>query len=890
MTTRGSAWSLLVVGLLGCVASSWGAETGDKQPELRARAAAYGKLPLRFEANRGQVDAKVRFMVHGRGSTLFLTPREAVLTLTKPVEATKQEKVDRPRSVVRMKMVGANPTPEIVGEAEQPGKVTYLKGNDRTKWRTAIPTYGRVRYRNVYPGTDLVYHSTPEGQVEYDFVVAPGADPGRVRLALDGITGVRSKAVPTMDGDGNLVLRTIGGSVRLRKPVVYQETHGKTHFIAGRYLVDPRTQAIGFGVVAYDTSKPLIIDPVLDYSTYLGGSDSELFPAIAVDSMNRAYVAGNTFSSDFPTVDPLKGAKSGNSDAFVARLSADGSTLEYSTYLGASDDLREGGTGIAVDASFRAYVTGFTNNSTDFPTINAAQETPGGAIDAFVARLSADGSSLEYSTYLGGNQLDGGTDIAVDTSSRAYVTGLTNSAGFPTTSNAPQGTLGGSFDAFLVRFSADGSILEYSTYLGGSASDVGAGVAVNASNQAYVFGQTTSTNFPTTTNARQATLGGGTDAFVARLSADGGSFDYSTYLGGSGDEVTTLAESLTNAGGGCHGSSIAVDSMNRCYVAGSTNSTDFPTANATQSALAGGYDAFVARLSADGSTLDYSTYLGGSGQESVVTLLDTVGGASIAVDSLNRAYVTGGTDSTDFPTTPGTLQATYAGLGDVFVARLTADGSSLEYSTYLGGGGFDEAPDIAVDAFARAYVTGMTSEVALNMTDPFPTTPGAYDTTQNGFADAFVARISTCGDGLADAGEDCDDGNLIDGDGCSSSCQKECVNPASDCPAPSQCKDAICVPTSGGGATCGTSSKSDGTACTADTNACTSDTCQQGICTAGAPLVCQAEDVCHDAGTCDPQSGACSNPVFDPIAAILANPTDVPTVLRAVQCLIFQLS
>ena len=482
----------------------------------------YGKLPLSFEANQGQTDRRVKFISRGPGYTLFLNSTEAVLSLSSPQSSQRAQRMTpnflsassapsavndpNPQStVLRMKLVGANPHPEVVGLEELPGKSNYFIGNDPAKWRTNVPTYARVQYKDVYPGVDLVYYGN-QRQLEYDLIVAPGADPGAITLSFEGVERLR------IDAQGDLVLDTSGGEIRQHKPLVYQEVDGVQREISGAYVLNGGRQ-VGFEVAAYDASKPLIIDPVLSYSTYLGGSRSDAGFGIAVDASGNAYVTGFTGSTDFPTASPLQPAFGGGpsfGDAFVTKVSASGNALVYSTYLGGSDD--EFGEHIAVDASGNAYVTGLTD-STNFPTASPFQAAFGGNRDAFVTKLNAAGNTLVYSTYLGGSADDDSRGIAVDAAGNAYLAGFTGSPNFPTASPIQPANAGGT-DAFVTKLNAAGNALVYSTYLGGTES--GRGIAVDASGNAYVTGQTNSTNFPTV-NPFQATKAGSSDAFVAKI-------------------------------------------------------------------------------------------------------------------------------------------------------------------------------------------------------------------------------------------------------------------------------------------------------------------------------------------------------------------------------------
>jgi len=711
---------------LACFALSPAGQAAPPEPvkpdkATRARVSkSYGKLPLSFEANEGQQDRQVKFLCRGSGYNLFLTNREAVLVLTKrekpltpPANKTtlSQKKPKGQSTVLRTQLVGATPAAKVTGEEELPGKVNYLIGNDPSKWCTDLATYAKVRYEQVYPGIDLVYYGS-QRQLEYDFVVGPGADPARIRLRVAGARKMYVK------GKGQLVMKTAGGTVRWNKPEIYQEVDGQRRSIKGKYVLR-RGHELGFEVAAYDTARPLIIDPTLVYSTYLGGGSDEEGYGIAVDISGNAYVTGRTISTDFPTTaGAFQTTRLGLADAFVTKLNSTGTGLLYSTYLGGSH--YEEGYGIAVDTSGNAYVTGYTSSGTDFPTTAGAFQTTygGGPYDSFVTELNSTGTGLLYSTYLGGSFHDYGYGIALDASGDAYVTGATGSGDFPTTAGAFQTTNNGGFDAFVTKLNSTGTGLLYSTYLGGSGAagnaDYGYSIAVDTSENACVTGRTNSTDFPTTPGAFQTTRLGATDAFVTKLNPTGTGLLYSTYLGGSVDD---------------RGYGIAVDTSGNAYVTGWTRSTDFPTTpGAFQTTNLPEDDGFVTKLNSTGTDLVYSTYLGGNNNDY---------GYSIALDASGRAYVTGYTTSSNFPTTPAAFQTTYGGGGDAFMTEFNPTGTGLLYSTYLGGGDTDSGNGIALDTSANAYVTGDTES------SNFPTTAGAFQTTNNGGYDVFVAKIDT---------------------------------------------------------------------------------------------------------------------------------------------------
>jgi hypothetical protein len=650
----------------------------------------YGQLPLAFEPNVGQAAAGVNFVAHGTGYGLALTPTEAVLAL------------GHNGDTLGLELLGANPTARAAGQNLQAGVSNYLIGNDPTQWHTGVANYGGVRYQGVYTGIDLVYYGN-QRQLEYDFDLAPGADPAAIRLRFSGASG------ESLDGTGDLVLHTAGGDVIERAPVLYQTAaDGSRCPVSGGYVLAPDGTA-SFAVGAYDRSRPLVIDPTLSYSTYLGGSGVDQATGVAVDAAGEAFVVGFTRSTNFPAPHPLQAANAGLTNAFVSKLNAAGTALVYSTYLGGS--VSDEALGVAVDAAGDVYVVGVTT-STNFPTTNRPlQAAIGGGTDAFVSKLNAAGTALVYSTYLGGSGTDIANAVAVDAAGEAYVVGSTTSTNFPTADPLQAGNAG-STDAFVAKLNVAGTGLVYSTYLGAFNSDSAYGVAVDAAGEAYVVGDTQSTNFPTV-NPLPAGNGnaGGVGAFVSKLNAAGTALVYSTYLGGSGDD---------------HAYGVAVDAAGDAYVVGVTTSTDFPTANPLQAAIGATTTAFVSKLNAAGTALVYSTYLGGSSADLAF---------GVAVDAAGEAYVIGDTASTNFPTA-NPLQAANGGGTDAFVSKLNAAGTALVYSTYLGGSSNDDATGVAVDAAGSAYVVGYTTSTN------FPTA-GPLQATNGGTTDAFVTKIAT---------------------------------------------------------------------------------------------------------------------------------------------------
>jgi hypothetical protein len=695
--------------------------------QQRQVAAAYGQLPLSFEANVGQSDQRVRFLARGPGYTLFLTASaEAVLVSGKGAP-----------QVARMGLAGANPRPDVCALEERAAKSYYFIGNDPARWRGKVANYGRVRYQAVYPGIDLVYYGN-QRQLEYDLVVAPGADPSRIQLSFP-----EARQLHLNPESGDVEVAEAGGEVCLHKPVAYQVAEGQQRVAIEAHYALAAGNRIELAVGPYDATRPLIIDPVLVYSTYLGGSKFETGQGIAVDAWGNAYVTGRTESADFPLVNPLpaNSVLRGVANAFVSKLTFDAWTatlsLAYSTYLGGENF--DEGFGIAVDAWGNAYVTGVTS-SPDFPLAHPlpTNSVLRGAQNAFVSKLSFDARtdtlSLAYSTYLGGNGRDFGLGIAVDASGNAYVTGFTQSSDFPLAHPLlTNSVLQGGQNVFVSKLSFAARTatlaLAYSTYLGGSGGDAGLGIATDAWGNAYVTGQTRSADFPLAhpllTNG---VLRGDQDAFVSKLSFAARtatlSLAYSTYLGGNDFDA---------------GDGIAVDAWGNAYVTGDTFSSDFPLVHPLPNGvLRGEDDAFVSKLSFAARTatlaLAYSTYLGGSGGDV---------GLGIAVDAWGNAYVTGQTQSADFPLEhPLLANSVFRGVDDAFVSKLSFDARtatlSLAYSTYLGGSDFDSGRGIAVDAWGNAYVTGQTESADFPLAHPLPA-----NSVLRGGDDAFVVKIRT---------------------------------------------------------------------------------------------------------------------------------------------------
>jgi hypothetical protein len=699
-------------GLGGLFESKLTSISSSKPLPASAAMAAYRRSFLGFEANLGQVtDERVKFISRGSGYRLHLTSEGALVFMDSASGRTGPGSGDR---FVRMRLVGANPAPELESLNEMLGRTNYFVGRDRDAWVTGVRRYETVRYRNVYPGIDLLFHRR-QGALEYDFVVSPGADPAAIAIQFSGVGTIK------ISSDGEIVLDLPEGRLVQRRPVIYQNRGGRRTEVAGGFELDDERR-VRFRVGEYDPRRPLTIDPVLVFSTYLGDGGDDIGCGIVLDAAGNLYLTGWTDSVDFPTTAGAYGtAPRGNTDAFVAKLSPEGDRLIYSTFIGGAEEEFEV-VGISLDSGANVLITGSTK-STDYPTTAGAfQEThAGGEVDAFVTKLDASGSSLVYSTLLGGDGLEGGQFIALDDAANAYLTGFTGSRNFPTTPGAFQELYAGGAEAFVAKLSPDGSTLVFSTYLGGSGDEMPTpGLAVDPTGSTYVIGTTSSADFPVTHVAFQTALAGNRDAFVTKLDPSGATLSYSTFLGGSGEE---------------EGRSVALDSSGQAYVVGITMSTDFPTtAGAFQTTAVGLGDIFVAKLSGDGTSVVYSSYLGGSS-------LDLSRG--FAVDALGNLFVTGATFSADFPTTGDAIQRSYSGGEDAFVSKVSPDASALAFSTYLGGDGNDRARNMALDPLGNIYVIGFTSSLNFPLVNPFQADfrGGANDCFFAGGCDTFIARI-----------------------------------------------------------------------------------------------------------------------------------------------------
>jgi hypothetical protein len=620
-----------------------------------------------------------------------------------------------------MRWVGASDWPQVVGLERLPGYSNYFTGGDPRAWHTKVPHYRRVMYSDVYPGVDLVFYGKQQ-QLEYDYVLSPGADPKGIAVAFEGVEQLR------IDPQGDLLLRTAAGEIRQRRPSAYQENSSSRQPIAANYVLSGREVSLRLG--AYDPSKALIIDPVIVYSSFLGGTNDDNGNAIAVDSQGNAYVAGETASMDFPIVSGLQATFGGLSDAFVTKIDPTGSMILYSTYLGGDGPDRANS--IAVDGSGNAYVTGRAGppNTMQFPTVNAPFSSyRGGEYDAWMAKISADGSQLLYSTYFGGSDNDAAFGIALDGTANLYIVGGTRSTDdFPVTSGVVQQSNQGETDAWIAKIDPTQvgfPSIVWAGFWGGSSTERANGVTVDAAGNVYMTGLSKSTESEwAAANGFQTSYQGGiSDGFLVVFNNSGTNLLYSTYLGGSAEDV---------------GNGVAVDANGFVYVVGQTSSTNFPTRGGFQTTYAAGpYNAFVIKIDptqqGDASLL-YSTFLGPTSQPPINGPV----GNRLALNASAHVYVVGTTASPNFPATPDAFQPTLAGGSDAFIAKINPSqvgNPSLIYASYLGGSGTDLGLGVAADSAGNAYVTGWTSSTDFTMVGGFqPSNAGGYD--------AFVAQIA----------------------------------------------------------------------------------------------------------------------------------------------------
>ena len=733
------ALTLLVI-LSVLLGTQPGSSLATPLPDVAPTALAHtltGK-PLAFIPNVGQSIPGVQFQAEGLGGMIFFKSDHILLSL--PVtnadstsdehdslmamadqqQITAEDQQPERTHTVQLRFVGANTAPQIQSLEQLPGIVNYMVGNDPSQWHTLVPTYAGITYQQLYPGIDLRYDGA-DGRLKGTYMVAAGTDPNRIRWNYEG---ARS---PRIDDQGNLILTLATNAAQSdgrasslttlteQAPVAWQTVEGRQIPVTVRYNI-ASDNTIGFTLGAYDVTKPLVIDPTLDYSTFVGGNGADAGRSIAVGSGGTVYVTGETASNNLSTTSTYKGGK----DIYVSRLgprpsnSDQNQAVLYTTYLGGSNT--DISTGIAVDSAGNAYIVGSTN-STNF---TSASNTNAGGNDAIMATLNVTGT-ITYSAYLGGSRSESGNGIAIS-GDKIYVAGQTESSNFPMTGTIPapfpDTQLGGSADGFIARFHKATNVLDYSTYLGGSSSDVINSIAVDSSNDIYVTGYTTSLDYPIRSGIYPV-FGGSVDSFVTRLASDGRSLVYSTYLGGSGFD---------------YGNSIAVGPQGEPYITGYTNSKDMQIINGYQSSLKGGYDAFLIKLYSDGFPVDYSTYLGGSSGDYA---------KDVVVGEQGAAYIIGSTDSSDF-VVQNALLSRRNGSSDAFITKFVPSGSGIEYSTFFGGTNNDFGEAISIQCQGATPFTAPCSLYITGLTDSenFPTVSRSWRTSyQGGSTDAFVAKL-----------------------------------------------------------------------------------------------------------------------------------------------------
>ncbi|MFC1558801.1 SBBP repeat-containing protein, partial [candidate division KSB1 bacterium] len=713
----------------------------------------YGNIPLAFQLNSGRFNEQVKFTTGGNGATMFFTGegttfllgRETGESLAKRASLKKEAIFDTPipqvediemeHFALKLNFNNANTQPDVSGEDRLPWNTNYLLGNDPDKWRTDVSNYAKVRLSNLYNGVDLLYYGN-KNRIKYDFVVEPGADPGQILLSYD-FGDYYDSDLLTINNEGELEVKTPLGNLIEKKPYCYQIIDGNEIEVAVQYkIVDKDLNRFTFDVSEYNTDYPLIIDPELVYSSYLGGSGDDTAISIDVDNSGNTYVSGYTSSANFPvTSGAYSEAKTGNFDAFVCKLNPAGTELIYSTYIGGSDE--DTGINIKIDSSGSAYLVGYTKSS-NFPTTSGAfDESHNGDYDAFAVKLNSSGNTLIYSTYIGGSSYDVSiTGIAIDISGNIYIGGQTASSNFPVTSGAYDESYNDGYDGFIIKLNPSGSALIFSTFLGGSQSESAGYININSSGNIITSSSTASSDFPITPGAYDENHNGSADVFITIFNPDGDSIIYSTFIGGSDSDALY---------------DVTLDNSDNIYIAGRTYSADYPTTSgAYDESYNGDLDVFVTKFNPSGTSLQYSTYIGSSGFDA---------SPAIAVDNSENLYAAVTTASTDFPTTPGTYDDSYnGGEYDIGLFKLTASGNSLLYSTYIGGSNREIAYGFEIDNNNNAYITGHTKS------SNFPVTSGAYDENYAGsLTDGFVTKfaMSTASDTFYTIAASADTGGAI---------------------------------------------------------------------------------------------------------------------------------
>ncbi|MEZ5402331.1 MAG: SBBP repeat-containing protein [Bryobacteraceae bacterium] len=685
--------------------------SANRQQPAEAGSRLLERLPLRFEPNQGQLPPEVRFATRSSQRMLFLTEQEAIV----PLE----------HGALKIQAVSGNPKPEIEGVRPFGSTSTYIRGNDRRRWQSDVPHYAGVRYREIYPGIDLLYRGQGR-QVEYDFYVAPGANPGKIRLRFSGADKI------WIDKAGSLHVKAGGEELRQPVPFAFQDDSDREGSrVAASYRIVGKRE-VAFEIGKYDRSRELVIDPVL-IATYFGGDSIDTATNVVTDSSGAVWVTGYSSSPALPVTGlPYAEERGGNLDIFIAKFNptlTGGSSLQYATYFGGDGEDRP--TALALDPQGYLLIAGYTT-STNFPLAGDNQTTLGGDRDAFLVRFSTTDrgtDGLWYSTYFGADARDVALAVAGGPNGRAYIAGYTTQVeDFPLTGDPLQSSNRGGYDAFLVEIEtlATSDARQYVTFLGGSSTDVATGLALDSQGRVWMSGYTMSNDFPVTSGAYREDFAGRGDVFAVRIdrSKPGlDALDYGTFIGGSDSDVANA---------------LLIDSNDRLHLTGYTFSKDFPvTAGAHRTDYAGATDAFYLRFDPAANDIGYATYLGGG---------STDVGYSMALDASGKVAVTGYTHSPDFPIVGGALQPTFGGASDAFVAVLDPAApavSSLVYSSYIGGSTLEAGNQIALDSEGNVYVAGSTTSRM------FATSPSVFQPDIAGLTDAFVVRLNLCADEAA---------------------------------------------------------------------------------------------------------------------------------------------
>lgn len=694
---------MLAIAGVGMVCAGSAALAGGGAPARATAKSVAAAAPVRFEANVGQTDASVRYVARGAGYGMFLKANELTLALRSARTSRDRVATHLPgakpfaagqTAVVRMTLAGANGAATASAMGSRAGTSRYVR-------RSGIldaPSYAGVAFGSVYPGIDLAYYGKGRS-IEHDFVVRPGADPRRIAMDITGATGVSVS-------DGNLVLKSAAGVLTWNRPYAYQVVNGRRVGVPAAYSVARKSDGsarVAFDVARYDTGRTLVIDPVLAFSTFQGGTDEDDAWGVSVDNSGNSVIAGQTFSADYPA----SGSPSGTSDAFITKLNAAGTAQIWSMYVGGNGD--DAAYGVAVDAVGDVYVGGATS-SANFPTTGgSAQPLAAGGVDGFAMKVSSAGAVV-YATRVGGSADDMVFGVDVNSAGEMALAGQTASANLPVV-GALQPTFQGGYDAFIGKLNAAGSAYSWLTYYAGIGSDAASGVKFDTAGHVYAVGGTNSNGFPATGGSFGSTVKGGLDVFVAKITGAGNALVYGGRTGGSADDYAM---------------GLAVEPTGAVYVVGYTASTNFFIASGAPISVApAGLNGFVIKVSASGAQLPGSTYLGGNGND-----------IAYAVGLLNNApMVVGSTTSTNFPTTAGALAAANAGGYDAFVTNVAANIKSFTYSSYLGGSGDDFGTAVAVKG-AVGYVAGAADSAN------YPVTAGAAQTVMAGNWDAVLTALN----------------------------------------------------------------------------------------------------------------------------------------------------